>query len=98
MPADTSTNYVNCVWTMGAPAGSLGTVMFNWLTTEAAGGGWDFANVFSGASLVTNSIGPAVHSSGSDDPGNITGVAAVQYITDWSYLELGTSFSATLTC
>ena len=61
-------------------------------------GGWDFANVFSGASLVTNSIGPAVHSSGSDDPGTITGVAAVQYITDWSYLELGTGFSATLTC
>ena len=35
---------------------------------------------------------------GSDDTGTITGVAAVQYITDWSYLELGTGFSATLTC
>jgi len=107
MPADTSTNYVNCVWTMDAPAGSSGTVTFNWLTTE---GGWDFVNVFSDASLVTNSIGPAVHNggvdnsgdlgrfSGSEDPGTITGVAAVQYITDWSYLEPGTGFSATLTC
>jgi len=107
MPADTSTNYVNCVWTMDAPAGSSGTVTFNWLTTE---GGWDFVNVFSDASLVTNSIGPAVHNggvdnsgdlgrfSGSEDPGTITGVAAVQYITDWSFLQPGTGFSATLTC
>eukprot|EP01045_Picozoa_sp_COSAG04_P017507 COSAG04_NODE_1552_length_6377_cov_253.592959_3_plen_64_part_00 len=45
MPADTSTNYVNCVWNMHTPAGSSGTVTFNWLTTE---GNWDFVNVFSG--------------------------------------------------
>ena len=28
----------------------------------------------------------------------IAGVAAVQLITDWSYMEPGTGFSATLTC
>ena len=92
---------------MDAPAGSSGTVTFNWLTTED---GWDFVNVFSDASLVTNSIGPAVHNggvdnsgdlgrfSGNEDPGTITGVGAVQYITDWSVQAAGAGFTATLTC
>ena len=86
MPADTSTNYVNCVWTMDAPAGSSGTVTFNWLTTE---GGWDFVNVFSDASLVTDAVGPAANNGGVDNSGDlgrfsghpadfsISGVAAV---------------------
>jgi len=30
--------------------------------------------------------------------GTIAGVGAVQFITDWSYMEPGTGFSATLTC
>ena len=102
-----ATDYTNCLWTMQCPDNTLSTVAFSNLVTE---GGWDFLNVFSDVSLVTNSIGPAVHNggvdnsgdlgrfSGSEDPGTITGVAAVQYITDWSYLEPGTGFSATLTC
>ena len=93
MPADTSTNYVNCVWNMDTPAGSSGTVTFNWLTTED---GWDFVNVFSDASLVTNSIGPAAYNggvdnsgdlgrfSGTQDPGTIAGVAAVHLRTSTS--------------
>ena len=100
-----ATDYTNCLWTMQCPDNTLSTVAFSNLVTE---GGWDFLNVFSDASLVTNSIGPAVHNggvdnsgdlgrfSGSQDPGTITGVAAVQYITDWSYLEPGTGFSASI--
>ena len=92
---------------MGCDEGETAIVDFSNIVTE---GGWDFLNVFSDVSLVTNSIGPAVHNggvdnsgdlgrfSGSEDPGTITGVAAVQYITDWSFLQPGTGFSATLTC
>ena len=92
---------------MGCAEGETAIVDFSNIVTE---GGWDFLNVFSDASLVTNSIGPAVHNggvdnsgdlgrfSGNEDPGTIAGVAAVQYITDWSFLQPGTGFSATLTC
>jgi hypothetical protein len=98
-----STDYTNCVWTMSC----TGTVTFTEFSSE---GNWDWLNVFSDAGLVTNSIGPSVHNggvdnsgdlgrfSGNDDPGAISGVAAVQYISDWSYQEPGAGFVATLNC
>eukprot|EP01045_Picozoa_sp_COSAG04_P009759 COSAG04_NODE_577_length_12466_cov_81.128568_1_plen_807_part_10 len=102
-----ATDYTNCLWTMQCPGNTLSTVAFSNLVTE---GGWDFLNVFSDASLVTNSIGPAAHNggvdnsgdlgrfSGSQNPGTVAGVAAVQYISDWSVQAAGAGFTATLTC
>merc|ERR1712224_1077396 len=93
----------NCVWTMASP----GTVTFTGFVSE---GNWDFLNVWSDASLVVNTYGPAGSNggvdntgdlgrfSGTQDPGTIENVAAVQLITDWSYMEPNTGFSATLTC
>jgi len=93
----------NCVWVME----QTGTVNFASFTSE---GGWDFLNVWSDASAVVNIWGPAGSNggvdntgdlgrfSGTDAPGTIEGVAAVQLITDWSYMEPGTGFQATLTC
>merc|ERR1719198_987094 len=102
-----STDYTNCVWTMQCPGGDAGSVTF---TSFASEGGWDFLNVFSDASLITNSIGPAANNggvdnsgdlgrfSGSQDPGTIAGVAAVQFISDWSVIGANAGFSASLTC
>jgi len=93
----------NCVWTME----QVGTVAFTGFVSE---GNWDFLNVWSDASLVVNIWGPAGSNggvdntgdlgrfSGNEEPGTIAGVGAVQLITDWSYMEPGTGFSATLTC
>ncbi len=93
----------NCVWVME----QTGTVSFASFTSE---GNWDFLNVWSDASAVVNIWGPAGSNggvdntgdlgrfSGTDAPGTIAGVAAVQFITDWSYMEPGTGFQATLTC
>jgi hypothetical protein len=93
----------NCVWTME----QVGTVAFSNFVSE---GNWDFLNVWSDADQVVNIWGPAGSNggvsnagdlgqfSGTQDPGTIAGVAAVQLITDWSYMEPNTGFSATLTC
>ena len=93
----------NCVWTMA----QQGSVTFTNFVSE---GGWDFLNVWSDASLVVNVWGPAGSNGGVDNagdlgqfsgttqPGTIAGVGAVQLITDWSYTEPNTGFSATLTC
>merc|ERR1711991_36982 len=93
----------NCVWTME----QVGTVTFTNFVSE---GNWDFLNVWSDASAVVNIWGPAGSNggvdnsgdlgrfSGNQDPGTIEGVAAVQLITDWSYMQPNTGFSATLTC
>jgi hypothetical protein len=93
----------NCVWTME----SAGSVAFTGFVSE---GNWDFLNVWSDAALVADCYGPSGSNGGCDntgdlgrfsgtqDPGTIENVAAVQLITDWSYMEPGTGFSATLTC
>jgi len=101
---DTSPDHMtNCVWVME----QAGTVAFTNFVSE---GNWDFLNVWSDASLVVNIWGPAGSNggvdntgdlgrfSGTEDPGTIEGVGAVQLITDWSYMEPNTGFSATLTC
>ena len=84
------TDYTNCVWNVGCDGGT-GTVTFSYFRSE---GNWDYLNLFSDPSLVTNSIGPAANNGGIDNsgdlgrftgahvPGTIGGVAAVQYITD----------------
>merc|ERR1712224_430469 len=102
-----STDYTNCVWTMGCGGTGTGSITVTDFLSE---GNWDYLNVFSDTSLVTNSIGPAVHNggvdnsgdlgrfSGSEDPGTIDGVAAVQYISDWSYQEPGAGVTFTVSC
>eukprot|EP01052_Picozoa_sp_SAG31_P027801 SAG31_NODE_2633_length_5345_cov_70.416317_2_plen_781_part_00 len=101
-----ATDFTNCVWTMGCDSGS-GTVEVTGFLSEA---NFDFLNLFSDTSLITNSIGPAEHNggvdnsgdlgrfSGSDHVGTVGNVAAVQYISEWSYQEPGAGFTATLTC
>merc|ERR1740115_710392 len=95
----------NCVWTMGCATGMVGTVTFNSFVSE---GNWDFLNVWSDASLVSHIWGPAANNgnvdntgdlgrfSGTQAPGAISGVGAVQYISDWSYVEPGSGLDATL--
>lgn len=99
------TNYVNCVWQICGGAG--GTVAVTSFNSE---GNWDFLNLFSDASLVTNSIGPAANNggvdnsgdlgrfSGTQDPGTVEGVVAVQYISDWSYIEPNANVGFTVSC
>merc|ERR1712164_40402 len=83
----------NCLWVME----QSGTVAFTGFVSE---GGWDFLNVWgpAGSNGGTDNTGDLGRFSGTEDPGTIEGVAAVQLITDWSYMEPNTGFSATLTC
>jgi hypothetical protein len=102
-----ATDYTNCVWTTSCAEGTLATVTFTDFLSE---GGWDFLNVHSAVAGVSNSIGPAVHNGGIDNsgdlgrfsgtevPGTIEGVGAFQYISDWSYQEPGSGFTASLNC
>ena len=102
-----ATDYTNCVWTTSCAEGTLATVTFTDFLSE---GGWDFLNVHSAVAGVSNSIGPAVHNGGIDNSGDLgrfsgnvddfslSGVAAFQFITDWSYQEPGAGFTAVLTC
>jgi len=102
-----STDYTNCVWTMGCGGTGTGSIT---VTSFLSEGNWDYLNVFSDTELVTNSIGPSVHNggvdnsgdlgrfSGSEEPGTIDGVGAVQYISDWSYQEPGAGVTFTVSC
>ena len=104
--AQGDTDYTNCVWNVGCDGGT-GTVTFSAFLSE---GNWDYLNLFSDASLVTNSIGPAANNggidnsgdlgrfSGTEDPGAVDGVAVVQYISDRSYIEPEAGFTATVSC
>ena len=102
-------NMQNCQWALQCPDGQTATVTFSWFVTE---GDWDFVNLFSpaGAANVQTCFGPAAHNgncdnsgdlgrfSGNTVPGPIAGVALVQAITDWSWLQAGGGFEATHTC
>ena len=86
-----ATDYTNCVWTSGCDGG-VGSIEVTSFTSE---GNWDYLNLFSDASLVTNSIGPAANNGGIDNsgdlgrfsgnqaPGTVAGVAAVHHSGDW---------------
>ena len=99
------TDYTNCVWTSSCEGG--GTVTITDFRSES---GWDFLNLFSDADSVTNSIGPASENggvdnsgdlgrlSGQEEPGTVSGVAAVQYISDWDFQEPGAGFTMTHVC
>ena len=92
---------------MSCDGSTTGTVTFSAFLSE---GNWDYLNLFSDARLVTNSIGPAANNGGVDnsgdlgrfagtqDPATVAGVAVVQYISDWSYIEPGSGFTASLDC
>ena len=92
---------------MSCDGSTTGTVAFSAFLSE---GNWDYLNLFSDARLVTNSIGPAANNggvdnsgdlgrfSGTQDPGTVEGVVAVQYISDWSYIEPNANVGFTVSC
>eukprot|EP01043_Picozoa_sp_COSAG02_P046540 COSAG02_NODE_4363_length_5449_cov_10.058692_1_plen_1673_part_10 len=102
-----TTDYTNCVWTIACPADTTPIVDFSGVNTE---GNWDFLNVHSDPSTVVNCIGPQTSNGGCDNSGDLgrfsgsvddfsmSGVGAIQYISDWSVQSSPGGFTALLNC
>eukprot|EP01046_Picozoa_sp_COSAG06_P039482 COSAG06_NODE_4674_length_4045_cov_5.070958_1_plen_1038_part_10 len=102
-----TTDYTNCVWTIACPADTTAIVDFSGVNTE---GNWDFLNVHADVSTVSNCIGPEGSNGGCDNSGDLgrfsgavddfsmSGVGAIQYITEWSVQSNPGGFTALLNC